>query len=109
MARTSSSVAEEQLHEELVQSYQESKRIGYVPSRFWEMFCERGAVGTAKALLAGGPNHIPDGFGTLYQLNRLDLSVEALALDERFRSLFTPEEISTARERLKKVGYAFLL
>jgi hypothetical protein len=96
---------EEQLHERFLEDYLKAKSIGYAPTRFIQMMNERGALATAKALLAGGPNDVPEGFTTLYLLKRLDLSIEAIALDPKFTSLFTADEVLTAKERLKKVGY----
>ena len=52
-------------------------------------------------------NRISDGFNILAQKGRLDLSLEALAVDKRFTSLFTDEEANTALERLLFAGYRF--
>jgi hypothetical protein len=75
----------------------------YRPTRFLHTIEERGAVATAKALL-----HAPkasDGFATLWERGRLDLSVEALVLQNRWRPLFTDDERAIARKRLHQVGY----
>ena len=59
---------------------------------------------TAQKLLRPGP--IPEGFWTLQELGRLDLSLERrLVLRPRWRPLFTDEEIEVARERLIQAGY----
>ena len=46
-----------------------------------------------------------DGFGILADKRRLDLSLEALAVDKRFTALFSDEEANTALTRLLSGGY----
>ena len=48
-----------------------------------------------------------DGFTILADKGRLDLSLEALAVDKRFTSLFNDEEANTALMRLLNAGYRF--
>ena len=48
-----------------------------------------------------------DGFHILAQKGRLDLSLEALAIDKRFTDLFTDEEANNALMRLLEAGYKF--
>mgnify|MGYP003531205798 CR=1 FL=1 len=50
-------------------------------------------------------NRESDGFNFLAQKGRLDLSLEALAVDKRFGSLFTDEEANNALTRLLNAGY----
>ena len=44
-------------------------------------------------------------FTTLWELKRLDLSVEAYVLRSEYAPLFTKEERGVARARLKEYGY----
>jgi len=46
-----------------------------------------------------------DGFNTLADKKHLELSLEALAVDKRFTSLFNDEEANTALTRLLNAGY----
>ena len=46
------------------------------------------------------------GFTRLWELRRLDLTVEAVVLRPEFASLFTPDERAVARQRLDSVGFA---
>ena len=46
-----------------------------------------------------------DGFTILADKGRLDLSLEALAVDKRFGALFSDEEANTALTRLLDAGY----
>ena len=48
-----------------------------------------------------------DGFRILADKGRLDLSLEALAVDKRFTGLFSDEEANTALTRLLTAGYRF--
>ena len=48
-----------------------------------------------------------DGFGVLADKDHLELSLEALAVDKRFTSLFSDEQANTALNRLLSAGYRF--
>ena len=63
------------------------------------------AMKNARRCLSG--NRISDGFNTLAQKGRRDLSLEALAIDKRFTDLFTDEEANNALMRLLDAGYKF--
>ncbi len=63
------------------------------------------AVKAAKRCLSG--NRLSDGFNVLQAKGRLDLSLEALAIDKRFTGLFTDEEANEALTRLLEAGYRF--
>ena len=63
------------------------------------------AMKDAKRLLTG--SRLSDGFHQLARLKRLDLSLEALAVDKRFTGLFTDEEANEALMRLLEAGYKF--
>jgi 5-methylcytosine-specific restriction protein A len=51
------------------------------------------------------PSNVTDGFRRLLDHDRLDLSVEAVALESPWNELFTAAELATARERLTQFGY----
>ena len=48
-----------------------------------------------------------DGFCSLAELGRLDLTLEALTVKKQFTGLFTDEEANTALTRLLDAGYTF--
>ncbi|MFG2243707.1 DUF262 domain-containing protein [Spirillospora sp. NPDC048823] len=75
----------------------------YNASAFLGMVTEHGGVGAAKRLLASP--HISDGFTALHERGRLDLTVEAHAIDPRFVPLFTGDERDRAHHRLTEAGY----
>ena len=59
--------------------YREARDIGYTPSIFLRMLNEKGALQTARQLInASQPS---DGYTRLWELRRLDLSVEAVVHD----------------------------
>ena len=59
----------------------------------------------AKRVLSG--SRLSDGFNDLAAKGQLKLSLEALAIDKRFTSLFTDEEANEALSRLLEAGYQF--
>ena len=61
----------------------------------------REAMKTAHRALSG----LSDGFNALREKHRLDLSLEALAVDKRFTTLFGDEEANEALTRLLEAGY----
>lgn len=63
------------------------------------------ALKNAKRAMSG--NRFSEGFDTLADKKRLDLSLEALVIDKRFTALFTDEEANAALERLLSAGYQF--
>ena len=64
---------------------------------------EADAMKTAKRHLSG--HRSSDGFEALAAKHRLDLTLEALAVDKRFTILFTDEEANNALTRLLDAGY----
>ncbi len=66
---------------------------------FLNMVATMGARNAAKALLRG---YLQSGLRGLRRLGRLDLSVEHLVIQPRWRDLFEDYELKEARMRLKK-------
>ena len=71
--------------------------------RFRQMIDEYGAVEAAKRLLA--TREIQTGLMRLWEMKSLSKSMEALVIQERFRPLFTEEEVAEAHRRLEELGY----
>lgn len=63
------------------------------------------AMKTAHRCLSG--HRESDGFRILADKGRLDLSLEALAVDKRFTALFSDDEANNALTRLLGAGYRF--
>lgn len=92
---------EAEFAEALLASCRECRRIGYKPTAFERMLRENGAVNTAQRLLK--TFKYSDGFSRLWELRRLDLSLECQVL--RHRGLFTTAELHEARKRLRELEY----
>ena len=88
----------------MIAIYEDAKQqAGYTATRFLQMISELGGLAAAKQLLhASG---VSDGFTTLWEKGRLDLSVEAHVLKPEFADLFSDEERETARARLAEYGF----
>ena len=96
--------SEADFHAELESLYRrtgEATGGKYWPSYFLRSVRKLGGLAFAKQLLA--PGVVSSGFEKISSVHRADLSVEAVALDPRYSHLFTPQELTTARERLRKL------
>lgn len=71
----------------------------YNPTQFLAMISEHGSVGATKRLLVD-PRHTSYGFQRLWEMNKLDSSVEFAACLPWFRPLFTDHELREAEQRL---------
>lgn len=92
---------DEAMHNIYVRAKTEAK---YNAAQFLHMLHERRGVATAKALI--NAQRESQGYRELFTRGRLDLTVEALVVeDPRWQALFRPEEIERARQRLAKYGY----
>jgi len=78
--------------------YTDSKAAGYTPSAYRTMLDREGAIPTARKLVFS--RKPSDGFAKLWELKRLDLTVEHLVLQERWRGLFDEEMLAAAQRRL---------
>lgn len=79
--------------------------LGIPTARMRKQAGELGGAEAARRCLGG--SRCSDGFALLQDKGRLDLSLEALALEAAFGSLFTDDEINEAIRRLLEAGYAF--
>ena len=76
---------------------------GYNATVFLRMLAERGPLETARFLIhTSKPS---DGFTALWERRRLDLTVEAHVLQDRFHDLFTDDEREICRDRLAQYGW----
>ena len=88
----------------MVDVYRRSKdEIGYTAGYFLQMISELGGLEAARQLLrSDAPS---DGFTTLWEKHRLDLSVEYHVLLPQYEHLFDRREPETAYRRLKDYGF----
>ena len=84
--------------------YRNAKDIGYTPSIFLRTLHDKGPLQTARQLInASQPS---DGYTRLWELQRLDLSVEAVVHDNaEWHELFTQDELQRCKRRLADYGY----
>ena len=76
---------------------------GYNATRFLEMLGEHGGLDTAHILLQA--SNVSDGYTALWERDGLEVTVEAVALNPKWRDLFSQKELDGARKRLKDYGY----
>ena len=77
---------------------------GYNATIYLQMLTNDGGVRTAKTLI--NSSKPSDGYTALYLRERLDLTVEALIVeDKQWHKLFTEDELKRARRRPKDYRY----
>nr|MDT0658904.1 caspase family protein [Micromonospora sp. DSM 115978] len=93
-----------EFHKAMLDVYRKAKKeVNYNAAYFLRMVDEVGGFEAARRLLRA--NAVSSGFTALWEKGRLDLSVEAVVLQDRFSGLFTDEELDIARNRLAEYGY----
>lgn len=93
-----------EFHKEMISIYRNAKKeCGYNATRFLQMLAAQEGLSVAKSLIH--INQPTDGFSTLWELGRLDLTVEALILQPKYQELFSEEERRIGADRLKEYGY----
>jgi 5-methylcytosine-specific restriction protein A len=89
----------------LLQKAAEAEGLGYRPALFKQMLAAQGGEAAVRQLLGKGKPS--DGFARLWELGRLDLTVEALVVETKWRRFFDPVLVQQAERLLSKSGYAF--
>ncbi|TAE80721.1 MAG: hypothetical protein EAZ74_03085 [Alphaproteobacteria bacterium] len=91
-------------HKAMLNIYQQAHTdCGYRAERFRQMVTRHGGLGAAQQLLRSAK--YSEGFTTLWEAGRLDISMENLVLQEQWCNLFTQEELAVAKKRLLEHGY----
>ena len=99
-------VLEARFDEAMMSIYQRAFReCGYNATRFLQMLYDHHGLETARILLHA--SNVSDGYVALCERKRLDLTVEALILNEEWNPLFSDQERMIARKRLTEYGYNF--
>ena len=89
---------ETEFHNEMVSLYHRTgQATGYWAHYFRRSVLNQGGLAVAKKLLAPGQGST--GFNRLVEARRADLSVEFIAISERYSHLFTREELDEAHRR----------
>ena len=90
---------ERQWQREMIQIHAEARAIGYNAPRFIQkMMDEQGGLEAARWLI--NSDEPSDEFTKLWELQRLDIAVEARALKPEYESLFKADELERCRKRL---------
>lgn len=79
------------------------READYPAHRYHQMLCEHGGLETAKRLV--NATNVSEGYTALWERKRLDLTVEALIQDKKWRELFSDEELKKAQKRLEDYGF----
>lgn len=104
MATASRPSLEQEFEDACLSDVSESRALGYNPTYFLQMLSEHGAVETARRLIL--KDSMPEGFSRLWEMQRLDLTVEACVHDNpRFHPLFDAQTLAACDARLTSVGY----
>ena len=93
----------DEFHREMDSIYCVAASLGYRPSYFLQIVQQYGGVETAKRLL--NVSEAQSGLTKLWELGRLDISMEALVVQEQWKPLFSDAERQVARERLIALDY----
>lgn len=105
--KTEVNVTDTNLEKDLTQvlkgTYEAARKRGYVATYFLQMLEEHGGAETAKRLLS--KSEAQTGLFELWELGLLHESMEAVVLQEKFKSLFTDDELAEAHRRLEELGY----
>lgn len=94
---------EMQFHKDMLSIYENAKKIGYNATRFRQMVANEGGYNVAKKFINN--NKPSEGFTSLWELGRLDLTVESLVLQDEYRELFSEVEKETVKKRLQDYGF----
>jgi hypothetical protein len=97
------SALDKRWYEEMLQIYADAEEIGYEASGFRALMASHGPLRAAKMLI--NMDEPSDGFTELWELKRLDISVEARAQKPEFRDLFSTSELKICRQRLADNGW----
>ena len=97
-------ILQNKFNNEVMEAIEESKKIGYNPSRFIQMLHQAGnnAYEVVQRLVT---KEVSTGLEKLWEKGRLELSMEAIIVKPEYQELFSPEIISICTKKLKKFGY----
>lgn len=96
-----------QFHQEMLNIYHRAREeTSFTPLGFLQLVNNRGGLEAARKLI--NSNHPSEGYTKLWELGRLDLSVEAFVVkSEKFHQLFTTDELEKCKRRLRDYEYRY--
>ena len=96
---------EEEFTSALIDGYRRAgEEVGYWGTRFLQAVRRSGGLATARRMLKPRSAGQRAGLDALLEANRPELTVEAIVISEKFKSLFSESEIREARDRLGDFG-----
>jgi hypothetical protein len=95
---------EKAFHARMIEVYSAAKEIGYNATRFLGMVSEHGGLETARMLL--NASQVSEGYIALWERQHLELTVEAVIMEDHWFPLFTNAERRVAIRRLRDYGYS---
>lgn len=98
---------ENEFHEAMLDIYKRAKaEARYNAKLFLQMVVNHGGLQAARKLI--NSNEPSSGYTRLWELDRLDLSVEAVVVQSsQYHSLFTKEELVICENRLRDYEYKY--
>ena len=85
----------------ILAAIEESKELGYNPTRFIELIEQSHPVEIGKKLVVSGD--FQTGIIQMAKMDRKDLAIEGVMLRPEFSNLFTPDELTAAHWRVDNV------
>jgi len=79
------------------------EKYNYSPTVLINMIDKHGTIEAVRRLI--NSSKTPYGFTKLWELNALDLSLEAIILEEKWKNLFSEEDRKKAKKKLIKHDY----
>ena len=99
------SALEAEFHDAMLDIYRRAKsEAHYTATRFLGMVVEQGGLRTAHSLIQA-PN-VSDGYTALWERGKLELTVERLILEPKWRGLFNDAECQIAITRLRDYKFS---
>jgi HKD family nuclease len=95
---------EDDLHTELIDSVDLAVKAGAKINKdiILNQIYNYGAIGAANRLIKEGTEKLHSGLVKLFEIDRLDLTIESIILKEKYLVLFDKEILEKAKQRLEK-------
>lgn len=96
---------EDDLHIELINSVDLALKAGAKISKdiILNQIYNYGAIGAANRLIKEGTEKLHSGLVKLFEIDRLDLTIESIILKEKYQLLFDKEILEKAKQRLEQL------
>jgi len=98
---------EDELHDELIVSVDLATKAGAKIDKqiILNQIYNYGAIGAANRLIKEGTEKLHSGLIKLFEINRLDLTIENIILKDKYRILFHRDILEKAQQRLDKLKW----